>query len=267
MMRTRTDWIAIAVVAAGLAVMAVVEFVDIGWFENELANEMFGDAIARLIGGAIFVIVLLLFGYRGLFRFPGVTWTAVLIMVPGVLVAINNFPISAFVNGRTELVEPSWTIWVFVLECLSVGFFEELVFRGLVLIVLLQRLPQTKTGLFQAIVLSSVLFGFVHLLNLFQGAALWPTLQQVGYSSLMGALWAVVFVATRNIYYAMGLHALYNFFGLVLFRLGSVTDRYDTVTIVSTIVVGILAAAYYLWRLDHVKPKDVQALATHAIKH
>jgi membrane protease YdiL (CAAX protease family) len=131
----------------------------------------------------------------------------------------KQLSISAYLSSRTTLTEPIHTVFFYAVECLAIGFFEETVFRGVILLVLLQRLPQTKRGSFMAIIVSSALFGLTHLFNLFVGAAVPDTLIQVGYSFLMGAMWSVIYIATENLLFPILLHASYNFFGEVLFRL------------------------------------------------
>jgi len=43
------------------------------------------------------------------------------------------------------------------------------------------------------------------------------------------------------------LHSTYNFFGLVMFRLGYVNGRFDNLTLVITILLAILVAIYMLY--------------------
>jgi membrane protease YdiL (CAAX protease family) len=170
---------------------------------------------------------------------------SLIIILLGLLIAINNFPISAFVSGRTVFLEPNYYIVLFLLECLSVGFFEELLFRYVILLILLQRLPHSKKGVLLSIILSAAIFGFVHFINLFYGAALGGTLLQIGYSFLMGMLWATVFLRTKNIVLPIILHTLYNFFGQIMFAFGTVENRYDVVTIVLTSLLAIIAIGFY----------------------
>ena len=210
---------------------------------NQLVSVMIQNSFLRIILGIIFIIMLFRMGYGKFLKFNN-PYKSLLIIIPGIIIAINNFPISAYFNGRTSLSEPIYTVFLFMIECLSVGFFEEIIFRVIILLFLLQKLPKTKKGVLLAIIISSAVFGLIHVINLFSGASLSNTLLQVGYSFLVGMMWAVMYLKTNNLWYIVLLHALYNFFGSVLFELGTVTNRYDIFTIIITSVLAILVAIY-----------------------
>ena len=196
---------------------------------NQLVSVMIQNSFLRIILGILFVIMLFRMGYGKLLKFNN-PYKSLLIIIPGIIVAINNFPISAYFKGRTLLSEPIYTVFLFMIECLSVGFFEEIIFRVIILLL--------------AIIIPSAVFGLIHVINLFSGASLSNTLLQVGYSFLVGMMWAVMYLKTNNLWFIVMLHALYNFFGSVLFELGTVTNRYDIFTIIITSVLAILVAIY-----------------------
>ena len=226
-----------------LVAMIGLEFIVNRYFVLTLEAIMIKNSIMRLIGGIFFIWILVQAGYGSLFKFTRPV-KAILIMLPALLISGNNFPIIAYFDSRAILLEPVQSVYIFILECISIGFFEEIIFRGMILLLIMQRLPKTKKGVFQAIVISSIVFGLVHSLNLFAGASISSVLLQIGYSFLMGMMWSVLFLATKNIWFTMILHASYNFFGLVLFQLGSVSGRYDVVTLWTTILLAVLVAIY-----------------------
>lgn len=230
------------------------------WLTDDLSKQMIQDASVRFALGTALVILLYYLGFDPFMKSSKSFLWCVGIILPGLMIAINNFPWSAFLNGRTLLNEPYPLVYLFAIECLSIGFLEEIVFRGIILVVLAQRLPQSKSRVFQAILIASALFGLVHLMNLFSGASPMDTLMQIGYSFLMGALWSVVYLATKNLLYPILLHATYNFFGLVLFRLGSVTNRFDLFTILITVVMAILGGLYYLGVFRRLEQQEMSHL-------
>lgn len=259
---TKNDIRIIILFSLSMLIMIVLSIVDITIFDNQLANEMFTSSISRFIGGIVFVIILCSLGYRALFRFNGPLVKALLIVLLGLLIAINNFPIIAYLDNRAAITEPTYTIYLFIIECISIGFFEEVVFRGLILIFLLQQFSNTKKGMYKAIILSSALFGLIHLINVFSGANIGNTILQIGYSFLMGMMWAVVYLKTRNIWYSVLLHATYNFFGLVLFRLGYVNGRYDNITIITTVLLALIVSGYMIFVSFKINPKKLQVFVT-----
>jgi len=227
---------------------------NIEWSKNTLASAMIENSILRFFGGVIFIVLLCSYGYGWLFKF---TWqfSALLVIIPGVIIAINNFPISAYFNGRTTIIEPTYNIYLFLVESLSVGFFEEIIFRGLVLVLLIEKLGKKSNGLLKAIIISASIFSLIHIINIFDGASIGNTVLQIGYSFLIGLLFAVLYLKTKNLWLIMILHALYNFFGQVMFQVGTVTNRYDTITIVLTITFGILTAIYGVYLYIMIKDK------------
>ena len=226
-----------------IIIMVLFVFIDFQFSNNIKANLMISNSIYRLLGGLILMMICIGFGQRELLRFRNV-WKSLLIMIPAFIVSINNFPIIAFFDGRANLTEPMSQVFLYFIECLSVGFFEEILFRGILLILLLKKFKDHQHGVLLAIVISSIVFGFSHIINMFYGLSVFDTMLQVMYSFLVGMLWAIMFLKTGNLWLTMLLHATFNFFGQVMFYLGNVNQRYDIYTIILTIFFGLIAALY-----------------------
>lgn len=226
-----------------LAVMIVIVFIDLPLVAHNDDEIIVSNILIRFIGGFIVIYWMIILGYGWIFKNHH-GWHAFLVMIPGFIISLNNFPISAYVNGRAEITAPVYRVFLFLIECLSVGFFEEIIFRGVLLIFLLKALSKLKMNFILAIVLSSLIFALSHLFNLFSGASYGDTFLQLGYSFLVGMMWAVMFLKTKNIWLTMILHASFNFFGQVMFYLGDVNNRYDLLTISMTISLAILASLY-----------------------
>lgn len=240
--------------------MAFVSFYDLYPTHDLIVAELSEGIHVRILGTIVFALLMSLMGYS-LLTFRKVSWKMFLyVVVPGFIIAFNNLPIVAYLEGRAVMTESLNVFLLFVLFCLSIGVFEEVVFRGLILTVLLQRLPETKQGILIAIVLSSVIFGVIHFVNLVAGASPFDTLLQMGYSFLMGMLWAVVYLKTKNLWMAVLLHALYNMAGLVFVQIGSVYGRYDVLTIITTVLIGLVGAYYYFKLYLTIEPEDIKEL-------
>jgi membrane protease YdiL (CAAX protease family) len=125
-------------------------------------------------------------------------WVPVLPLLP-VLVAV----VTGTFRMRVDEVA-----FFLVLACL-VGFAEEAYFRGLMLRALV------SAGPWRAAVISSALFGVLHLQNLLFGADLTGTLLQVGYATAMGFGFAAVTLRTGVIWPLVVIHALIDFAGFV----------------------------------------------------
>ncbi|GAA2305213.1 CPBP family intramembrane metalloprotease [Glycomyces scopariae] len=89
-----------------------------------------------------------------------------------------------------------------------IGFFEEALTRGLVLFPMLVAWRSRPNGVMRAVLISSLLFGLAHLINLFSGASLGPTLVQVGYAFGFGVGFAALLLRTNTMWIGIVLHAL-----------------------------------------------------------
>ncbi len=180
-------------------------------------------------------------------------------ILPCLLVAINNLPFIPWIKGRCGFAEVSIVEFLlFVLYCALVSAFEEFVFRGVLFSSLLGAFKKSKKGLLKAMVFSSLIFGFMHILNLFNGAGVVETILQVGYSTLIGGLCVFVFVKTCNILCSVLIHGAYNFCGLIFdstIGLGNGVF-FDTATIIITIIIGFAVAVFVLISLKNYSDRE-----------
>jgi len=239
-----------------IILMIVFAFVDFKWFDHTKTEMMISNSIFRILGGLILIIILIGFGQQHVLKFKNV-WKSLLIMIPAFIISVNNFPIVAFFDGRANLTEPMYQVYLFFIECISVGFFEEIVFRGILLILLLKKFKNHQNKVLLSIVLSSIIFGLSHIFNIFYGLSFGDTMLQIMYSFLVGMLWAIMFLKTGNLWLTMLLHATFNFFGQVMFYLGTVNQRYDIFTITITIVFGLITALYSIKLLKEIEKNPV----------
>jgi membrane protease YdiL (CAAX protease family) len=94
---------------------------------------------------------------------------------------------------------------------LGTGFFEEVLFRGLILKLLLVAFGDSKKEIVKAAVISSVLFGAAHIVNAFFGGGLLPTISQFIYATATGIFFAALYLRTGTLWIPIILHALINF--------------------------------------------------------
>lgn len=95
-----------------------------------------------------------------------------------------------------------------LLFVLGIGCFEELLFRGAVLPVLIRRLGGTKKGVWGAMLLSSLLFGLAHIVNAIGGTLDETNLMQIGLCVIYGLFLAVVYLRCKTLWPPILLHAL-----------------------------------------------------------
>ena len=177
------------------------------------------------------------------------------LFLPAMAVALNNFPWIPLAANTARIERTDLLGWL-LLHVLFVAALEELAFRGVLLPLLLRRLGRTRKGLWQSVILSSVIFGFVHFTNLIEGADLASTLMQVGYSMLTGALCAVLFLGTGNITYCMVFHAVFNFGGGMSAYI--LEGRIWTLpAVLATVGVAVAVAVWYVIAFCRMDPQDL----------
>jgi membrane protease YdiL (CAAX protease family) len=96
-------------------------------------------------------------------------------------------------------------VWIIVASIL-VGFSEELTFRGLNIVSLRGAVTEKQVW-----VISSVLFGLLHLPNIVLGAPVAGSVIQVVLAAIGGTMFYVVRRATGTIFAAMVVHSLWDF--------------------------------------------------------
>jgi len=201
-------------------------------------------SVTRALGGVAFLAMLINLGYKVLDPKRSPFWRSIFISLPAFAIAVNNFPFSAVISGEARLTEGAPMLLLLLLECMMVGFFEEMAFRGVIFLGILKKNPEDKLWQFLSIVLSSVIFGLVHLVNLLESSPS-AVFLQIGYSALIGAMCAVILLKTANIWLCVVIHGLYNFAGAVIPRMGE-GRVWDTFTVVLTVIVSLAVVAYMI---------------------
>ena len=184
---------------------------------------------------SIFAIILLstLGWWREAYFVPPSQWKMWVPFLPLLLLPILSALVSDFnVSDPVQIA-------FFALYTLIVGFAEEAIVRGLML-----RALRPK-GLMQAVFLSSLIFGLMHLANLMMGADPGSTVTQVIYATLIGIAFAGTLEAGGTILPLIIIHALVDFFQ----QLSGVSDSASSVNLVSALIlIGVqIPFALYGW--------------------
>ena len=231
-----------------IVVLFVLACVSLALFEyvfrfssDETLDELLRGTLSRFVGFGFLVAASFLCGLKEFFRIK--TSPRILLWcLPCLLVAVCNFPFSALLSGEARITRPE-LLWLFALDCIAIGLFEETLFRGILLPLLTDLLK--KYGAVLPILLNGAIFGLWHLFNLFAGAGIGATLLQVGYSFLIGTMFACVFVRTKSVWWCVLLHAVFDFGGLLTGTV-AVGNCHDTVFWILTAAAGVLCFAHLL---------------------
>ena len=200
-------------IAAGYVAIFVLLFRITGVNYAEIS-----DAVQKLVAplAVLAALLLALTSWLGWWRpvlgerLPAARW---LLAVPALFLAgaLGNLVL-------TEWSSKPWALVAYLaLGTLLVGFNEEIVFRGLMVVGLRGRYGEALVCLY-----SSLAFGLLHGANFFLGQGLADTLVQVVYAFFMGVVLYVARRATGTILACMALHALWDFSSFV--RPGSLPE-------------------------------------------
>ncbi|MGL4178763.1 MAG: lysostaphin resistance A-like protein [Dermatophilaceae bacterium] len=139
-------------------------------------------------------------------------------------------PLSDTVDGR-------WLATSGTRQMLT-GYLEEIVVRGLILFILLRAWRDRPRGALGAVVVSSVMFGFVHYNNVLTGdEGVWFTTSQVVYASFLGIGFAAALVRTNTIWPLVLIHGLIDVISAdVAPKIASETSSGDTLQLASIVL-------------------------------
>lgn len=238
--------VCLAIIGIAVPILLYLEFVKPQLTEDPVLAPLINMTLTRGIGAMVFLVLLLNEGYHVLHPFQKPFWRSLLFTLPPFLVVVNNMPLLSMIWGDAYVVHSAPVYWVwFALECLAIGLFEELAFRGVIFLMFAEKRHATRKGLFWSLVLTSAVFGAVHLVNVLMGAGIGAVILQIGYSFLIGAMCSVVLLKTRNIWICVALHAIYDFCGTMMPTLGGGT-WWDTPTVIFTAVLAVVTAIYLI---------------------
>ncbi len=240
--------VCMAIIAVAIPALLYLEIAKPTLSSDPVLAPLVNMTLTRGIGAVVFLVLLLNEGYRVLNPFQKPFWKALLFTLPPFLVVVNNMPILSMLWGDAYIVHSAPIYWIwFSLECLAIGLFEEMAFRGVIFLMFAEKRHATRKGLFWSLILTSAVFGAIHLLNVFMGGGIGGVILQIGYSFLIGAMCSVVLLKTRNIWLCVLLHAVYDFSGTLVPTLGAGT-WWDTPTVIFTTVLAVATTAYLVWQ-------------------
>ena len=243
------------VALVGIVVFGFLWFFKPTYSADEEWNFLIQSTLYHVLGSIIFLSLSVYLGFR-LWNAPRLAFLAVLL--PCLAVVINNCPFIALANGEAW-VERYDMLPLFLVDCLLIGVFEELAFRGTLFPAILESRRSTRGQIFWTALISSAVFGLVHLANLFEGAGIVATLLQVGYSFLIGGMCAIVLLKSGNIIFSILLHGIFDIGGRLIDTLGR-GKIWNLPTVVITAVLAVAVTAWMLWVLFRIDPSETDRL-------
>lgn len=134
-------------------------------------------------------------------------------------------------------------ITLIMLTTILVGFSEELMFRGIVLHVLLER-----HGVVFSIVMSAIFFALLHAVNVFAGVPIMVVPIQLLATFLFGLVFSCLAIRIRNIIPLMVYHFVWDFVLIAQSITGAQVDTVSSIGIVIELIVVIPLMVYTVKR-------------------
>jgi membrane protease YdiL (CAAX protease family) len=162
--------------------------------------------------GLLFYWILVRFNWLDTAGFtPPQKWKSLWLGWPLLLFAVINFETGSVIDTSKPLL-----ILLHLLTTLSTGWIEEVLCRGVVVTALLQKWGRTRKGIYRSVLLSSVLFGAVHLANFLAGRKpLINNLTQITFAIFFGVIFASCLLRNRTIWPMIFLHAAVDWSGTI----------------------------------------------------
>lgn len=205
--------------AVGYIVMQLIGSILVGLFAADGSDYM--QQFIGVIPFFIFLIIMIVFAMkkkkiltskgngfgRGLLAGGLIIYVAVSALLSTFMTVDENGQDSFAVP--TNMTFGAEQVWAILAILLSAGICEELMFRGIILNALRDRFGRdTFKGTVWAIVISGILFGCMHFINLLAGVSLEAVLIQVIAVCGMGAFFGAVYCRSGNIWVTIFLHFL-----------------------------------------------------------
>lgn len=106
---------------------------------------------------------------------------------------------------------PNGTLVNLIIFCALVGIAEEFLCRGWIQNEFTKRFNNSYREVFLSILLSSFIFGAMHISNVETGQTLFKTIMQIIQATSLGFLLGAIYYRTKNIWAVVFLHAFYDF--------------------------------------------------------
>ncbi len=184
-------------------------------------NLKYGEELITELFFAFLVIVVLLISKNGSIlhkkregAFKGIKYGITLFVV-AVIIFLGN----TTTGGNTGL----GILINLALFCFAIGCAEEFLCRGYLQNEFLKKFGNSRKGVILSILGSSLVFGAIHLTNIFAGQTILETLLQVLQTTSLGFLLGVVYYRTGNIWSVVLLHGFYDF-AIMLGESGNYVD-------------------------------------------
>jgi len=130
---------------------------------------------------------------------------------------ILNIIVALIVSGK-PIIHSGWSkygitrmLGSLIAQLFGNSLFEEMAFRGFLLVQISKKLRERRGNLITGIILSQLLFSLIHIPNrILNGMNISEVISSLIVVFILGILFTVVYLFTDNLFLAVGIHALVN---------------------------------------------------------
>lgn len=204
-----------------IAVLVLIGFLSFLWLEKPtrefLSLNYFDPTIAKKISGIAIRLILVisavyLINKLHLREFNGISSLGKFKNIHALILPLAFISMGFFNNWDTYISTDLEILSLFILSTIIIGIVEELIFRGTIFPLFIIALSNNKRSILNSAILSSLMFGAVHFVNLFeQPDNLIGITSQVFFALSIGVFFCGLMTRTENILIPIFLHALINF--------------------------------------------------------
>ena len=215
-----------------------------------IPDNIWGDILDEVVFLVWPVALVLIFGFGYIFRQRGVRATIgaalCLFLMEGCVVVWN---LILLIKDPATVWKPGLEICVVLLGWLGVGFREEILYRGVNLNAIARKYGNTTKGLWITLLTSGVLFGAIHLSNVFHGLSFTAALTQALSAVVGGILFGAIYLRGGNIWVMALLHALNDIAPVVNYAFTNAAENLTEVQVVSNHRLGLIQIIFFAGNL------------------
>jgi len=198
-----------------LVVLSIIVLLPI---DSILIKMSLSDFQAEYIGLSIKMAIIFLISYRLIKKMRIESISGISSNYGWKFKYLNIIPVYLIIIGVLSIISKDLTqihienVLLLLLACLTVGFGEEFIFRGLLQPLFLKRYIKHRRGLFLGVFIPALFFGLFHLVNLIDSQEVLPVLIQVVFATFIGFFFGVLVLKTNKLIPLAITHGLINFF-------------------------------------------------------
>ncbi|WP_432672485.1 CPBP family intramembrane glutamic endopeptidase [Flavobacterium sp. SM2513] len=204
-----------------ITLIIIVAFMLVNILGKRLISEVLAEEF-QLLGLALLRVLMLVFTLWLLFTDELVQWKYLFknnlffTSLSIGLIAISIYKVSNRILIEDRIIT-DFKHYSYFAQCLSVGFFEEFFSRVFVFARICYHFKYSSSkNIFSYVAISSIIFGFLHLTNLFNPSYdVLSVFTQIVFAIMIGFVFQTLLLTFKNILFVGALHALINYYGML----------------------------------------------------